>query len=325
MTNGFDFTSYEALLRRVGLADFGARTRIEITGEDRAGFLHNLCTNDIRKLVPGSGCEAFLASVQGKTLCHVCVFCFEDFLLLETVPGQADFLLSHLDKYHIRERVDVVDRADNWDSLMVAGADAEAWLSAMMPSPLSDPPLSCAKTTLGGQPVMCSRFDLVGSNGFLVVFERDVQPSLKDRLVQEGAVPCPAASVEAARIEAGWPLFGIDITDQTLPQEVARDERAISFVKGCYLGQETVARIDALGHVNKKLAGVRFDAKQIPEATTTLLAADESEVGRVTSAAWSPRLDAPLALAYVRRGHGNPGTRLSSPLGPAEVVELPVV
>ena len=322
--DGFDLSSYMALFRGVGLADFRSRTRIEMTGEDRAGFLHNLCTNDIRKLAPGNGCEAFLTNVQGKTLSHVCVFCFEEFLLLETVSGQASFLLAHLDKYHIRERVEVIDRSDNWDALMVAGADAESWLSSMMPSPLSSPPLSCAKTTLAGQPGMCARFDLVGPNGLLVVYERDEEPSLKDRLVEEGAVPCPAASVEAARIEAGWPLFGVDITDQNLPQEVARDERAISFVKGCYLGQETVARIDALGHVNKKLAGVRFDTQQIPQAGTPLLAADEAEVGSVTSAAWSPRLDAPLALAYVRRGNGNPGTRLSSPGGPAEVVKLPV-
>jgi len=108
-----------------------------------------------------------------------------------------------------------------------------------------------------------------------------------------------------------------------LPQEVARDTKAISFTKGCYLGQETVARIDAIGHVNRLLVGVKFSGDKIPDDGTKLLAAGQ-EVGEVTSVAWSPRLQAPLALALIRRNHGKPGTQLESPGSPATVVALPL-
>jgi folate-binding protein YgfZ len=127
-----------------------------------------------------------------------------------------------------------------------------------------------------------------------------------------------------ARVEAGVPLFGIDFDEQNFPQEVGRDREAISFTKGCYLGQETVARIDALGHVNQRLVGVRFSGTILPDVGTELLHSGK-KVGQITSVAYSPRLNAPLALAMVRRETNSPGTRLESGLRPCEVVSLPIV
>src|SRR5205814_560451 len=116
-------------------------------------------------------------------------------------------------------------------------------------------------------------------------------------------------ALEMVRIEAGTPFFGQDITDKNLPQELGRDALAISFTKGCYLGQETVARIDALGHVNQTLRGLRFAGLEIPQAGADLSTPDKPDkaVAHVTSAAFSPRLAAPLALGYVRRGYEAPG------------------
>src|SRR5438046_8506879 len=104
------------------------------------------------------------------------------------------------------------------------------------------------------------------------------------------------------RIEAGYPLYGRDITDKNLPQEIDRDRLAISFTKGCYLGQETVARIDALGHVNRLLRGIKFLTSAIPERGTELQSGGKV-VGHVTSSCWSPGIGAPLALGFLRRGH----------------------
>jgi hypothetical protein len=129
-------------------------------------------------------------------------------------------------------------------------------------------------------------------------------------------------ALEIARIEAGFPWFGVDLSDKNLPQEAARDRQAISFVKGCYIGQETVARIDALGHVNKTLVGVKFSGARVPDPGMELKAGEQS-AGHVTSACFSPRLQAPLALAWVRRGNNEPGAAVDSPLGRAEVVSLP--
>ena len=147
--------------------------------------------------------------------------------------------------------------------------------------------------------------------------------AIGEALLAAGATSCRHAAFDAARIEWGFPLFGQDITDKNLPQEVARDDRAISFVKGCYLGQETVARIDALGHVNRRLVGVNFSGQQVLDIGEELFA-DEAAVGTITSACYSPQLKAPLALAYVRRGNNSPGVRLHSAVGEAEVVTLPV-
>jgi folate-binding protein YgfZ len=142
-------------------------------------------------------------------------------------------------------------------------------------------------------------------------------------LAAAGAMPCGSEAVEMARLEAGTPLFGQDITDDNLPQEIGRDALAISFTKGCYLGQETVARIDALGHVNRLLAGLKFSGTSVPAPGLALRSCDKV-VGHITSAAWSPKLGAPLALALVRRAQAKLGTTLASDAGSAEVVKLPL-
>jgi folate-binding protein YgfZ len=160
--------------------------------------------------------------------------------------------------------------------------------------------------------------------GFLIGCRRGDLQWICDHFRDAGASHCHHPAFEAARIEAGFPCFLRDISDKNLPQEVGRDQRAISFAKGCYLGQETVARIDALGHVNKLLCGLRFFQPAIPPRGMELLVG-EKRVGEVTSATFSPRLGGPLAFAYLRRGHEKPGSRAASPLGPADVIALPLV
>lgn len=288
------------------LFDLSARTQLELTGDDRAAFLHNLCTNDIRKLAAGSGCEAFLLDARGHILGLVWVFCRPQSLVIDMVPGQASALLAHLDRYLIREKVELHDRSAQWAELLVDGPGAAE-----------------AAARVAGDEVWINEVDWTGAGGRLVSCPRERFALLRDALADAGCVLADAASFNAARLEAGTPLWGVDISEKNLPQEVARDARAISFVKGCYLGQETVARIDALGHVNKTLCGVQFGGSEIPRAGTAL-AAGGRPAGEVTSAAWSPRLRAPLALAWLRRGTNTPGTRLDSPLGPAQVVALPL-
>jgi hypothetical protein len=314
---------YQALSDAAGLVDFGQRTLIEIAGDDRAKFLHNLCTNEIRKLPPGAGCETFLTNVQGKIVAHVLVFSGPDSLTLETVPGQAEKILAHLDRYLIREKVELRDRSLDWSQWLLAGPKSEPMLASLVEG---DRPLelwASRKSQIGPHEVWLRRVDIAGPTGFLLDCRRDEAETLGQILVQAGARRVGMQAFEARRIESGFPFYGADISDKNLPQELARDDRAISFTKGCYLGQETVARIDALGHVNQTLAGVRFDGgAAVPIGLE--LTADGAIVGRVTSAAYSPGLHAPLALAFVRRGSNQPGTRLDSALGRAEVVALPI-
>ena len=163
-----------------------------------------------------------------------------------------------------------------------------------------------------------------GKNGvYLLLMQAEQLPTVWRALRAAGARPCGQQAMETFRIEAGWPRYGRDLTEDNLPQEVGRDRLAISFTKGCYLGQETVARIDSRGHVNRLLLGLVFASPQVPKSGAELRAGT-AVVGEVTSAAFCPARNAAVALGYVRRGHNEPGTSLDSAVGPATVVSLPM-
>ncbi|MGD9645182.1 MAG: folate-binding protein YgfZ [Pirellulales bacterium] len=320
----------DALVDGAGLVDCSARTQIEVSGGDRASFLHNLSTNEIRKLAVGSGCEAFFCDARGHIQAHAYIFCREQSLVIDSVPGAAEVLLPHLDRYLIREDVQLADRTAEWCQLLVAGERSAPLLSRVTGLDLATlaTPVAIAETRLADVDIQLRRHDFAGPESFSIVGRREDQPRLWSALLTAGATPCGAAALDAVRIAAGSPLYGVDITSRNLPQEVARDARTINFVKGCYLGQETVARIDALGHVNRLLCGLRFaDAdpphSELPVAGTPLTA-DGQPAGEVTSTARSRRLG-PIGLGYVRREHAAPGSRLESTLGPVEVVPLPIV
>lgn len=298
------------------------RSHLEITGADRASFLHNLCTNDIRKLAVGQGCEAFFCNVQGKVLAHVLLYCGPSSIALETVPGAAERLANHLERYHIRENVEIVDRTSAWHETLLVGANVPAAFDAFGISTLPTGDLGHATAEFNGHAVQLRRLPLV-AGGWAVVCEANAGDAVRQAIEKAGGVAMTPAAFEQARIEAGWPWYGVDISEQNLASEVGRDAQAISYTKGCYLGQETIARIDALGHVNRSLVGVLFTGSEIPAAGLSLTHAGQ-EVGQVTSAAWSPKRGAPLALAYVRRGSCQVGAELSSPLGPGTVIALPV-
>jgi folate-binding protein YgfZ len=324
MTHSSEFlVQHAALTSGTGLADLSGRTQLEIRGSDRVQLLNNFSTNDIKRLLPGHGCEAFITSPQGKTLSHVLVFCEPDRLLLDTSPGQAAMLIAHFDKYVISEDVQFVDRTQVQGEMLVAGAQSLRVLAELIGAELPVEMLASAKARVAGREVAIRRVEYAGPASVFVQTAPEDLNAVRDALLGLGAVNCGNEAVEAARLEAGFPLFGRDITEDNLPQEVGRDARAISFTKGCYLGQETVARIDALGHVNRSLVGLKFDSMEVPAAGTAVLSANKA-AGQVTSSAWSGILNAPLAMAYVRRNQAAVGSRLSSAIGGAEVVALPV-
>jgi folate-binding protein YgfZ len=292
---------YQALKSGRAVVELGNWSSISVTGADRQSLLHNFCTNDVKRLAPGTSCEAFFTNVKGKIVGHGLIDCRDGELVIIGVPGQNGSLVQHLDRYIIREDVQLRDATGERCYLLVAGerpAGAEGKLVLWNLIARND----SALVEVDAGNVENAVAELAG-NGFLTV-----TPRVFDRL----------------RIEAGMPLFGTDFDRENLPQEVGRDSEAISFNKGCYLGQETVARIDALGHVNQKLVGVRFFCESVPDRGTEVTLASK-HVGAVTSAAFSPTLGAPLALAMVRREANSVGTRLKSTAGACEVVALPIV
>jgi tRNA-modifying protein YgfZ len=295
---------YRTLSTTAGVVDLaGDRSRVELLGADRVAFLQNFCTNDVRSLPENQGCEAFLLNAKGHVLFYVNVWKRPESLVVELGAGRGAALVKHLDKYLIREQVMLHDRSAEWGELLVAGPQAEAHVRDV-PSALTGMPLAWT----------------AGPNYAVVGLRTEIE-AWREQLVSAGVAPCGIAAIDALRIEAGYPIDGIDVTDKNLAQEVDRIERTISFKKGCYLGQETVARLDALGHVNKTLVGLKYAEAgfdNVPKPGTELTAVGQP-VGQVTSSAYSPRLETAVALAYVKQGHNTPGTRLESVCGPATV------
>jgi folate-binding protein YgfZ len=314
---------HKALTQSVGFCDLGPRTHLRIHGADRATFLHGLCTNDVRGLTVGQGCEAFLTNVQGRTIGYVYVFCGEESLDVETVARQAPSLLPALDRYIIREDVQLEDASDARTELVVAGPQADQCLRRCL---TQEPPADMfahATVQLQSSSISVRRVPFTHPLCYFVVLPSNRRDGFAAQLQAGGASACGRAALEMARIEAGSPIFGTDLSDANLPQELDRNDVALSFTKGCYLGQETVARLDALGHVNRRLRGLLFAGQEIPERGSELIV-NEKTVATLTSTGWSPRLQAPLALGYVRRGLDAAGQTLDSQLGPATVIALPI-
>ncbi|MCA9246060.1 MAG: folate-binding protein YgfZ [Planctomycetales bacterium] len=295
-----------------------AESYVNVRGEDRAKLLQNLCTNNILSLAEGEGCEAFLTNIQGKVLAHVEVHALADRLLLHSVPGQAEKIIAHLDRYVIREDVTFEDVSETLVALLFAGPDAFSVLRTLGVLDMPSKRLSIGDACIAGIEVAVSRVDWTGEDGIRIDCPASQCEKMLQLLQEAGAELGSDKAFDVARIAHGTPRYGRDINEENLAQEVNRDALAIDFRKGCYLGQETIARIDALGHVNQKLCRLRIDSNQEPPAGSELLAAD-APAGRITSAAFSPISESVVALGYVRRGHNKSGETLRSSFGEVHV------
>jgi aminomethyltransferase len=281
---------YQALRNGAAWIDLSARGRIVARGRDRARLLHAITTNEIKKLVPGAGCYAFLLSPQGRIQADLNVFCFEDHLLLDTEPETREKIHQHIKRYIIADQVELEDVTAATACIGLEGPGAAAILSALGAEvPGSDyahvawGDSTVAAVTATGQP---------GVRIFCPSAE-----ALVSKLEANGAVVATADDVRLVRIENGKPRYGEDITDNRLPQET-QQMHAVSFVKGCYIGQEIVERIRAQGQVNRKLMRVDLEGESIPDrGTKTTIAGNEAEI---TTAVFSPEANHVIALAYVR-------------------------
>ncbi len=304
---------YLVALNEVALFDLTGRSLIQITGEDRKKFLHNFCTNEILKLEPGQGCEAFALNAKGKVLAHFFVFDAEDSIWLNSVPNVQEAIIAHLDRYIITEDVALHDRTSEFGEFFLAGSGAAELLESSNLGVNELLPFASVKGELSGVPIQLHRVDLFGSPGFLMTVESGNLSAVWEELTSRGATPAGWEAFEALRIEAGTPLYGIDISDENLPQEVARNEQAISFTKGCYLGQEPVARIDAMGHVNRELRLLTCESETSLQPGS-LVFGEDHEIGRLTSVGVSYRDEHPrtVALGFLRRGFLAHGTEVEA-------------
>jgi folate-binding protein YgfZ len=313
-----------------GLFDLCHHGKVTVTGPEAARFLHNLCTNSVTTLAAGDGCEAYLTTGQARIVARALIYHLPAVdgtpaFWLDVGPGLGPKVYQHLDHFLVSEQVELADRTEDMAQLHLAGPRAAVILNQALGAEL--PPLKelqHAERTVQGQPCQVRRHDPLGLPGFDLVAPRTAAQALWEALTAAGAVPAGLPVYGVLRLEAGTPENGPDIDGQ-LPQEVRRMERAVSFTKGCYIGQETVARIRTYGHVNRSLVGLRVAGEEALLEGTKLFR-DGQEVGQATSSVLSPRHGL-IALAYVRRGSEKPGTVLDVGAAgsgrTAEVVSLP--
>jgi len=303
---------YRAIREQAAIGATAPRLQIAVAGQDRSAYLQGLLTNDIQALTPGSGCYSAWLSPQGRMLTDMHVLESGGMILLDVPAETLESTLARLEQFIFTEDVRVGSLAQSLGSVWIHGPASPQVLERVIHGArgLGDwAEYRHDQFEYGDQPVSIARISQLGVPGYCVYVERSLMAGLSAALEAAGAVVAPAEAIEAARIEAEYPIFGVDMSEDTIPLEAGIEARAISFTKGCYVGQEVIIRVLHRGHgrVVKKLMSLHIEGSA-PARGAKLYAGDR-EVGVVTSAAESPR-SGTIALGYVHRDHLTPGTAL---------------
>jgi folate-binding protein YgfZ len=318
---------HRAVMTGAGVSDRSMLGKATVTGRDRAAFLQGMLSNDVKALGPGQGCPAAFLDAHGKVVSLLAAYALEDRILLELPAGSTEKFLQAIDKFLISEKAyfEAVDEA--YAILALQGPGAEKILSGLAGAALDPAPYSHQEISIAGGPVRVARRSEAVTPGFHCWTAAAHAEALWKALRGAGALAVGADALEVLRIEAGIAVYGHDV-DETVILPETRLEALVSYTKGCYIGQETVARVKYRGHVNRGLSGLVLEGARVPCQGDTI-SAEDKDVGRVTSAVRSIALGKPIALGYVRREHFEPGSAVSVKMGeslvPARVAELPFV
>jgi folate-binding protein YgfZ len=308
-----DNSGYTALREGAAIVDRSAVAAIQLTGNDRRSYLQGLLTNDIVALVPGTGCYAAMLTAQGRMITDMRVLELGDAVLVEVPAAVAPAIREHLDRFVFAEDVQVADVTATRVTVGLYGPKAleilqRARTEGSAPSRTND----VSRVRIAGREALLVRSDAVGP-GYDVIVDGGDAGAIGEALRSAGAGMAAAEDAEAVRIEHAYPLFGLDMDTETIPLEAGLEDRAISRSKGCYVGQEVIVRVQdrGQGRVAKRLVPLTFNASADVPAIGARISSGDREIGRVTSAAFSPSLGRPIALGYVHRDFAEAGTHLT--------------
>lgn len=270
---------------------------LKLTGPERQSWLQGMVTNEVEKLTSGQGCYAAHLNAQGKVVAQMIVLVAEDEVWLVVERAAAAKLTAVFDKLIIMEDVQVCDASDDYEVLGLMGPAAEGILEQWCGQSFPDRTLYRHQRVGDGHVYLA---DL----GYEAIIPRDAAGEAVQRFTAAGAVQIDEDTWNVLRAEAGLPVYGVDIDETTTLPELG--QRGISYDKGCYIGQEVVARIKYIGHVNRRFVGFICDGAAVPEARS-VVQAQGKDVGYVTTGVFSPGLNRPIALGFVTRAAGEPG------------------
>ena len=346
-TFGEPQAEYAALHKACGMMDLPQRGILELTGRDRLPFLNNLLTNQTwnketkTDMAAGLGVYAFYLNTKGRIVTDLNVLERGDRTLLEMDGRLVAQVQAMFDKYLFAEQVKMIDRTEALHQIALHGPGSREVLSAAMGVPLLMlDPLSSASITLFGIDAIVYRDDPTGQTGYVLIVPTDSARTVWMNFLSNFGTPSELgkrllrpvgwAAYNASRIEAGRPIFGIDFDDTILPAETGQFNRAVSVTKGCYLGQEIVARMYARQQVAKQLVGIRMESDALPIAGTKILDDASNEIGGVMSSTLSPVLsNVAICLGYLKKPFYAAKTEVNIPaegkIRKGTVVDLPFV
>ena len=319
----FDILSeYQAATTGAALHDVSYMGRLRATGADGLDLLNRLSTNKVVDLEPGQGAPTVLATERGRILDVIGVINLGDYLLLTTSPGLQQTIIDWLDKYTIMEDLTIEDITADTSMLAVLGPDSSAALEAATGGlSLADlAPFHAISANIAGRPVSLIGQPLGTLPGFALVLSPEDAPQVWERLTAQGACPTGIDAYEAVRVRYGVPVHGPEMGEPYNPLEAGLIG-SIDFAKGCYIGQEVIARLDTYQKVQKRLVSLRFSTEAAPSVGVDLRD-DGKPVGTVTSAVRVPTTEETIGLGYVRTGSARVGAQLELAGSEGEWVEV---
>ena len=285
--------------------DLSHRGNLCFSGPDTDEFLHRMLSNRVKELLPGEGAYNTFLTRQGKFISDMYLYKFESSVVASVAPGMAGILAEEIDRFIIMDQVEVTDETEASFCIGLFGPDsAEIITKAGMGAPSTE-----EHGHTNSSRIMIARELWTGEDGYLLLGPRDEAESVWRVLTESGAKPAGVATLESLTLEAGVPLFGKDMTSAVNPMQAGLEEKAIDFDKGCYIGQEVIAKIKYLGQVNRGLVGLKIGGEITPEAGAAVYS-DEKNIGSITRSAYCPTTDAILAFSYLPRTQMEPGTHV---------------
>ncbi len=305
-----------AVRRSAAIADLSQRGTLRVTGEDRGTWLQSVTTNDILPLTVGAGLYSSLLSHKGKMLTYFRVYALAEALLLEDVGEIGETTYQALRKFLLYGTKATMERCgDTWGILLLSGPGTMELIQQALGADASGlTPLSFLMHDIGGRQALIVRTEETGETDVEILIPSEGLSTAWDRLWEAGAsmglTPFGTEAREALRLEAGLPRAGSELTEDIVPPEANLEGKAFSLTKGCYPGQEVVARMDTYGNVRRRMVGLLLQDPALPPKGAKLFS-EEREVGWISSAIQSPSLGSPIALGFPLRDFTQPGTELT--------------
>ena len=297
----------------VGVIDLSHRGRLRLTGNDRAQYLHRIISNDVEGVAVGEGNYATILTNRGKIIADMKVYVFEDSIGIETNAETTSILYQELDKYLIADDVTIEELTERTGAVGVHGPKSAELLQEVYGFDVGDlPEYHSVVHEIDGRRIVCVRANETGEVGYNLCTAFESMEWLWDTFLTKGrafsAEPVGLTALNSLRIEAGIPRFGAELGDSVFPLE-AELEGAISFEKGCYIGQEIVARMQYRGHPNRLLRGFEITSDTLPQRGDRLFDGDK-EIGWLTSAVVSPTFGKTIGMGYVRVAFTDEGSQV---------------